>query len=79
MLVAYSSRFWNADTALADEAGYCALHKIRITVTMMKIVCSEQTSLDPDVVVAAAGVVVGGVAGSAPLSFSVSLVPLVHM
>ena len=47
--------------------------------TMMKIVCSEQTSLDPDVVVAAGVVVGGGVAGSAPLSFSVSLVPLVHM
>ena len=47
---------------------------------MMKICCSEQTSLDPDVVVAAAGVVAGEEgAGSAPLSFSVSLLPLVHM
>ena len=48
---------------------------------MMKIVCTEQTSLDPDVVVAAVVVVVAGEegAGSAPLSFSVSLVPLVHM
>ena len=47
---------------------------------MMKIFCSEQTSLDPDVVVAAVVVVAGEEgAESAPLSFSVSLLPLVHM